>query len=93
MQQLVFPDPILPRMATQVSRPPLGDDEPLGIFGWLLFPGIVNFADDEEKIVPFPRVGKEGQSAGSDSLLCLERKNVQTGEHNEIANVRRREQK
>jgi len=48
---------------------------------------------DEEKIVSFPGIGKERQFAGSDSLLCLERKNVQAGEDNGIANVRGREQK
>jgi hypothetical protein len=36
----------------------------------------VNLSYNEEKIVSFPRVGKEGQSAGSDSLLGLESKNV-----------------
>jgi len=30
------------------------------VFGRQLFPGIVNFADEEEKIVPFLRVGKRG---------------------------------
>ena len=75
------------------EQAPLRDDEPLRVFGWQLLAGIVNFAYDEEEIVSFPRIGKEGQFASSDSLLRLECKDVQPGEHNRVANVRCREQK
>jgi hypothetical protein len=36
-----------------------------------LLAGIVNLSDNEEKIVSFPGVGIERQSAGSDPLLGL----------------------
>src|SRR5207245_2286900 len=84
-----FPRPDCAEDCDTSEQAPLGDDEPLRVFGWQLFPGIVNFADDEEKIVSFPGVGKEGQFASSDSLLRLERKNVQLGDDNGLAKLRR----
>ena len=86
-----FPRPDCSEDGNASEQAPLGDDEPLRALCGDLFPGIVNLSDDKEKIVSFPGVGKEGQSAGSDSLLRLERKNVQAGEHNGIAYIRGRE--
>ena len=75
------------------EQAPLGDDEPLRALCGDLFPGIVDLSEDKEKIVSLLGGGEEGQFASSDSLLRLERKNVQPGEHNGVANVRGGEQK
>ena len=55
-----FPGPDCAEDCDASEQAPLGDDEPLRVFGWQLLAGIVNFAYDEEKIVSFPRIGIEG---------------------------------
>src|SRR5205807_4017947 len=70
----------------------LGNHEPLRVFCGDLFAGIVNFPDDQEKIVSLPGVWKEGQSSSSDSLPRLESKNIQAGQRNGIPNIRGRGQ-
>ena len=88
-----FPRPDCAEDCDTSEQAPLGDDEPLRALCGDLFPGIVNLSEDKEKIVSLLGVGEEGQFASSDSLLRLERKNVQPGQHNGITNVRGGEQK
>src|SRR5277367_145113 len=88
-----FPTPNCAKDVNAREQTPLWDDEALRALCGDLFTGIVNLSQDEEKFVSFPWLRKEGQFAGSDSLLRLECKNVQAGEQNGVANVRGREQK
>ena len=81
-----FPRPDRAEDGNASEEAPRGDHKPLEVFCGDLFSGIVILSQNEEKFVPFPGVRKEGQSAGSDSLLCLEHKNVQAREQNETGN-------
>ena len=54
-----------------VKRPLSGMTSHCGFSAGDLFPGIVNLPEDKEEIVPLAGVGKEGQSARSNSTASL----------------------
>ena len=59
IQQLVFPDPIAPRIATPVNRPLSGMTSQCGHSAGIV-PGMVDLSEDKEKIVSFRGSGKRG---------------------------------